>query len=152
MHYENELIMVFIFLCYYYRYTCQLNYQWPKPETRHTVRIRHLVDHLHLHRRQFQIHVIHPGTANLSRKKLKQELASKFNVSNTQTIFISSFKTKGPFSKGFGVIYDSIDDALQHEPKHRLVRNGMKANAENPIHESKNRENKFCNIKTPKTN
>ena len=111
-----------------------------KPETRHTVFTRHLVDHLHLHRSQFQIKVIHPRTTNLSRPELKQELASKFNVSNTQTIFVSSFKTKGPFSKGFGIIYDNIDDTLQHEPKHQLVKNGLKANVENPIHESKNRE------------
>lgn len=123
-----------------------------KPETRHTVCIRHLVDHLHLHRRQFQIHVIHPGTANHSRIELKQELASKFNVSNTQTIFISSFKTKGPFSKGFGIIYDSIDDALQHEPKHRLVKNGLKANVEKPIHESKNRAKKIAILKPQKQN
>ena len=122
-----------------------------KLETRHTVCIRHLVDHLHLHRRQFQIHVIHPRTTNLSRPELKQELARKFNVSNTQTIFISSFKTKGPFSKGFGVIYDSIDDALQHEPKHRLVKNGLKINVEKPVHEIKNRAKKIRNIKTPKT-
>ena len=111
-----------------------------KPETRHTVCIRHLVDHLHLHRRQFQIHVIHPKTTNISKPELKHELARKFNVSNTQTILISNFKTKGPSSKGFGIIYDSIDDALQHEPKHQLVKNGLKANVENPIHESKNRE------------
>ena len=104
------------------------------------------MDHLHLHRRQFQIHVIHPGTANLSRKKLKQELASKFNVSNTQTIFISSFKTKAPFSKRFRGICDSIDGALQHEPKYRLVKNGVKANAEKPIQESKNRAKTNRNI------
>ena len=121
-----------------------------KPKTQHRVSIRHLVDHLLLHRRQFQIHVIHPRTTNLSWPELKQELASKFNVSNTQTIFISSFKTKGPFSKGFGIIYDNIDDTLQHEPKHRLVKNGLKANVEKPIHESKNRAKKFRNIKTPK--
>ena len=113
-----------------------------KPETRHAVCIRHLVDHLHLHRRQFQIHVIHPRTTNLSRLELKQELASKFNVSNTQRIFISSFNTKGPFSKGFDIIYDSIYDTLQHEPKHRLVKNGLKANLEKPIHESKYRAEK----------
>ena len=97
------------------------------------------MDHLHLPRRQFQIYVIHAGTTNFSKPDLKQELASKFNVSNTQTIFISSFKTKVLFSKGFDIIYDSIDDALQHEPKHQLVKNGLKANVEKPIHESKNR-------------
>ena len=121
-----------------------------KPETQHTICIRHLVDYLHLHRRQFQIHVIYPGTTNLYKPKLKQELASKFNVSNTQAIFISSFKTKGPFSKGFGIIYDSIDDALQHEPKHRLIKNGMKSNVEKHINESKNRAKIIRNIKTPK--
>ena len=113
-----------------------------KPETRHTVFIRHLVDHLHLHRRQFQIHVIHPGTTNLSRTELKQELASKY----TNNIHFK-FQDKGPFSKGF----DIISDTLQHEPKHRLVKNGLKANVEKPIHESKNRAKKICNIKTPET-
>ena len=82
---------------------------------------------------------------------MKHELARKFNVSNTQRIFISSFKTKVPFSQGFNIIYDSIDDALQHEPKIRLVKNGLKANVEKPIHESKNRAKKFRNIKTPTT-
>ena len=48
-------------------------------------------------------------------------------------------------------IYDSIDDSLQHEPKHRLVKNGLKANVEKPIHESKNRAKTNRNIKTPKT-
>ena len=66
-----------------------------EPGTRHTVCIRHLVDNLHLHRRQFQIHVVHPRRGNLSRPKLKEEFARKFDVSDTQTIFISSFETKG---------------------------------------------------------
>ena len=76
-----------------------------EPGTRHTVCIRQLVDNLHLHRRQFQIHVIHPGRGNLSLPNLKEELARKFNVSNTQTKFISSFQTKAPFSKEFDIIY-----------------------------------------------
>ena len=83
-----------------------------EPGTRHTVFIRQLVDNLHLHRRQFQIHVIHLGRGNLSRPELKEELVRKFDFLDTQTIFISSFKRKAPFSKGFGIIYDSVDDAL----------------------------------------
>ena len=59
--------------------------------TRHTVCIQHFVDNLHLHRRQFQIHVIHPGKDHLSKPELKEELAIKFDVLDTQTIFISSF-------------------------------------------------------------
>jgi len=123
-----------------------------EPKTRHTVCIRHLVDDLHLHRRQFQIHVIHPGRGNLSRPELKEELARKFNVSDTQTIFISGFQTKASFSKGFGIIYDSVEDALKYEPKHRLAQNGLKADVDKTTKESKNRAKKIRGIKTTKKN
>jgi ribosomal protein S24E len=112
------------------------------PLTRHTICIRHLVDDLQLHRRQFQIHVIHPGKGNLSRPEIKEELAKKFNISDTQTIFISSFHTTGPFSKGFGILYDSVKDTLQHEPKHRLAQNGLKAHVERSTKASSSRAKK----------
>ena len=117
-------------------------------EPSHTVCIRHLQDDLHLRRRQFQIHVIHPRRGNLSRPELKQELARKFNVSDTQTIFISGFQTKDPFSKGFGIIYDNIEDAMKHEPKHRLAQNGLKAHVEKNTKECKNRAKNIRGIKT----
>ena len=85
---------------------------------RHTLCIRHFFDDLQQHRRQFEICIIHPGRGDLSRPELKEELARKFSIYDTQTIFISSFHTTGSFSKGFGIIYDSVQDALQHEPKH----------------------------------
>ena len=118
--------------------------------TRHTVCIEHLVDNLHLHRRQFQIHVIHPGRGNLSRPKLKEELARRFDVLDTQTIFISSFQTKSPFSTGFGIIYDSVEDALKCEPKHRLAKNGFKVHVDKTTKESKNRAKKIRGNKTTK--
>jgi len=117
-------------------------------EPRHTVCIRHLQDNLHLRRRQFQIHVIHPGRGNLSRPELKEELARKFNVIDKQTIFISGFKTKAPFSKGFGIIYDNIEDAMKHEPKHRLAQNGLKAHVDKTTKECKNMAKKIRGIKT----
>ena len=121
-------------------------------EPSHTVCIRHLQDDLHLRRRQFQIHVIHPRRGNLSRPELKQELARKFNVSDTQTIFISGFQTKNPFSKGFGIIYDNIEDAMKHEPKHRLSQNGLKTHVEKNTKECKNRAKKISHcIKTTNT-
>ena len=120
--------------------------------TRHIVCIRHLVDDLHLRRRQFQIHVIHPGRGNLSKPELNEELARKIDVSDTQTISISSFKTKAPFSKGFGIIYDSVDDALKFEPKHRLAKNGLKAHVDKTTKKSRNRAKKIYGIKTTKIN
>ena len=120
------------------------------PGKRHTVCTRHLVDDLHLHRRKFQIHVIHPGRGNLSKPKIKEELARKFNVANKQTIFISGFQTKPPFSKGFGIIYDSIEDALKHEPTRHLAQNGLKSHVVKTTKDSKTRAKKIRYIKTPK--
>ena len=123
-----------------------------EPGTRHTVCIRHLVDNLHLHRRQFQIHAIPLGRGNLSKLELKEEHARKFDVSDTQTIFISSFQTKSQFSKVFGIIYNSVEDALKCEPKHRLAKNGLKAHVDKTTKESKNRAKEIRCIKTMKKN
>ena len=117
------------------------------PGTRHTICTRHLVDYLHLHKRQFQIHVIHPGRGNLSRPEIKEELARKFNVANKQTIFIFGFQTKPPFSKGFGIIYDNIEDALKHEPTHRLAQNGLKSHVVKTTKESTTRAKKIVVLK-----
>ena len=117
------------------------------PGTRHIVFTRHLVGDLHLHRRQFPIHVTHPGRGNFSRPEIKEELARKFNVADTQTIFISGFQTKPPFSKGFGIIYDSIEDALKHEPTHRLAQNGLKSHVVKTTKESTTREKKIVVLK-----
>ena len=117
------------------------------PKKRHTVCTRHLVDGLHLHRRKFQIHVIHPGGGNLSRPEIKEELARKFNVANKQTIFISGFQTKPPFSKGFGIIYDIIENALKHEPTHRLAQNGLKSHVVKTTKESTTRAKKIVVLK-----
>ena len=116
----------------------------------HTVCTRHLVDNLYLHRRQIQIHVIHPQRGNLSRLDLKEELARKFHVSDTQTIFISGFQTKGPFSKGFGIIYDKVEDALKNEPTHRLPQNDLKSHVNKTTQKSRNRVKKIHGIKTTK--
>ena len=85
---------------------------------RHTLCMQHFFDDLQLHRRQFQIRVIHTSRGNLSRPEMKEELAKKISIFYSQTIFISSFHKTVSFSKGFGIIYDSVQEALQHEPKH----------------------------------
>ena len=87
------------------------------PGIRHTVCTWHLVEDLHLHRRQFQIHGIHPGRGNLSQLEIKEEPGRKFNVENKQTMCIYGFQTKPPFSKGFGIIYD-IDGGFTQWTSH----------------------------------
>ena len=70
------------------------------------------MDDLHLHRRQFQIKVIHPGSGNISKPKIKEELAHKYNVSDRQTIFISRFTTNGQFSTSFCQVYTNLDQSM----------------------------------------
>ena len=76
----------------------------------------------------------------------------KFNVANKQTIFIFGFQTKPPFSKGFSIIYESIEDALKHEPTHRLAQNGLKSHVVKTTKESTTRAKKKCGIKTTNKN
>ena len=121
-----------------------------EPVKGHTICTRHLVDNLHLHRRQIQIHVIHPRRGNLSRLDLKEELARKFHVSDTQTIFISGYQTKFSFSNGFDIIYDSVQDTLKNEPTHCLSQNGLKAHVDKTTKNSSNRAKKIRGIKTTK--
>jgi hypothetical protein len=62
--------------------------------------------------------------------ELKEEVAKKFHIFDTQTIFISSFHITDPFSKDFEILYDSVKDTLQYESKHRLAQNGLKAHVD----------------------
>ena len=113
----------------------------------HTLCIRHFFDDLQQHRRQYQICVIHPGRGDLSRPEPKEELAKKFSIYDTQTIFISSFHTTDSFSKGFGIIYDSVKDALQHEPKHRLSQMVLKLMLTSLLKRVQVERNKFMVLK-----
>jgi len=73
---------------------------------------------------------------------MKEVLARKFNNFDAQTIFISSFHRTDSFSKGFGILYDSVQDTFQHEPKHRLAQNGIKSHVGRSTKASTSREKK----------
>lgn len=77
-----------------------------------------------LARRQFVVDVLHPGRANVSKNEIKEKLASMYNVSDANAIFVFGFRTQfgGGKSTGFGLIYDSVKSAEKFEPKHRLIR------------------------------
>lgn len=64
-----------------------------------------------------------------------------------KTIFTFGFRTAfgGQRSTGFALIYDTLEDALDSEPKYRLVRSGLKPKKEGSRKqrkELKNRKNK----------
>jgi len=65
-----------------------------------------------------------------------------------ETTFLFGFRTAfgGGKTTGFALIYDTVEDAKKFEPKHRLVRAGLKEKKETSrkqIKEAKNRGKKI---------
>ena len=89
-----------------------------------TIRMRKFMRNSLLSRRQCVVDVIHPGRANVSKADIGAQIAKLLKVNDPTTIFLFGFRTAfgGGKSTGFGLIYDSIDEAQKFEPKHRLVR------------------------------
>merc|ERR1712138_69392 len=108
-----------------------------------TIRPKKFITNRLLERRQMILEVHHPNLATPSKETLKEMLAE----------YLSKAKgLKANFGGGkstcFALVYDSVDCAKKHEPKHRLISGG---HAEVPgvvvgrkqRKEKKNREKKF---------
>lgn len=56
--------------------------------------------------------------------ELKEKLARMYEVKDPNAIFVFKFRTHfgGGRSTGFGLIYDSVENAKKFEPKYRLIR------------------------------
>ncbi|RVW27448.1 40S ribosomal protein S24-2 [Vitis vinifera] len=89
-----------------------------------TIRTRKFMTNRLLSRKQFIIDVLHPGRPNVSKAELKDKLASMYEVKDPNSIFVFKFRTHfgGGKSTGFGLIYDSVENAKKYEPKYRLIR------------------------------
>merc|ERR1711865_461159 len=104
-----------------------------------TIRTRKFMRNSLLQRRQMLVDVIHPGLPNVSKKDLKENLVKLHKVKDPSCVFLFGFRTAigGSKSTGFGLIYDNLEAAKKFEPKHRLIRAGLKE-----IKETKNRGKK----------
>lgn len=60
----------------------------------------------------------------LLKAELKEKLARMYEVKDPNAIFVFKFRTHfgGGKSTGFGLIYDSVENAKKYEPKYRLIR------------------------------
>ncbi|XP_012837227.1 PREDICTED: 40S ribosomal protein S24-1-like [Erythranthe guttata] len=89
-----------------------------------TIRTRKFMTNRLLSRKQFVIDVLHPGRPNVSKAELKEKLARMYEVKDPNAIFVFKFRTHfgGGKSTGFGLIYDSVENAKKFEPKYRLIR------------------------------
>eukprot|EP00467_Chlorarachnion_reptans_P024975 CAMPEP_0114507612 /NCGR_PEP_ID=MMETSP0109-20121206/12113_1 /TAXON_ID=29199 /ORGANISM="Chlorarachnion reptans, Strain CCCM449" /LENGTH=133 /DNA_ID=CAMNT_0001686397 /DNA_START=64 /DNA_END=465 /DNA_ORIENTATION=+ len=120
-----------------------------------TLRTRKFMINRLLNRKQMILDVLHPGQGPVSRKTLQSLLAKKFKTQSEKCIFVFGFKTAfgGARSTGFALIYDSLNDALNCEPKYRLVRNELadkSTGSRKSRKELKNKKKKFRGIKKAK--
>jgi len=102
------------------------------------------------------VEVIHPGLAGVSKKDLKEKIASMYKVSDPSCILLYGFKVAfgGGRSTGFGMIYDSLVAAKKYEPKYRLTRFDMgkaKVGGRKGRKERKNRAKKVRGVKKSKS-
>ncbi|KAI3741873.1 hypothetical protein L1987_59551 [Smallanthus sonchifolius] len=120
-----------------------------------TIRTRKFMTNRLLSRKQFVIDVLHPGRPNVSKAELKEKLARMYEVKDPNAIFVFKFRTHfgGGKSTGFGLIYDSVENAKKYEPKYRLIRNGLDTKVEKSrkqLKERKNRAKKIRGVKKTK--
>ncbi|GJW17483.1 40S ribosomal protein S24-1 [Tanacetum coccineum] len=121
-----------------------------------TIKTRKFMTNRLLSRKQFVIDVLHPGKANVSKADLKKNLAEMYGVRDESAIFVFKFRTHfgGGKSTGFGLIYDSVENAKKYEPKYRLIRNGLDTKVERSrkqLKERKNRAKKIRGVKKVST-
>ncbi|CAA7410085.1 unnamed protein product [Spirodela intermedia] len=114
-----------------------------------TIRTRKFMTNRLLSRKQFVIDVLHPGRANVSKVELKEKLARMYDVKDQNAIFVFKFRTHfgGGKSTGFGLIYDSVENAKKYEPKYRLIRNGLATKVEKSRKQMKERKNRAKKIR-----
>merc|ERR1711868_4197 len=120
-----------------------------------TIRPRKLLTNRLLQRRQMILDVHHPGLATPDKEMLKNMIAEYLSkakghkaVAEATCIFGMKTKFGGGRSTCFALVYDSVDAAKKHEPKHRLIRSGHIEGSDIKVgrkqrKEKKNREKKF---------
>jgi small subunit ribosomal protein S24e len=109
-----------------------------------TVRTRKFMTNRLLSRRQFVVDVLHPGRANVSKTELKEKIAKMYDVKDITQISLFGFRTNfgGGKSSGFGLIYDNVEAVKKFEPKHRLIKAGLKDKVTSSRKQIKERKNR----------
>ena len=60
----------------------------------------------------------------MPKKELQELIAKEFKAADDKAVFVFGMRTAfgGQKTTGFALVYDSLEDALDCEPKYRLVR------------------------------
>ncbi|KAI9998566.1 hypothetical protein PInf_003115 [Phytophthora infestans] len=93
----------------------------------------------------------HPGRPNVPKAELQEKISKMYKVKDANTVFLYGFRTQfgGGKSSGFGLVYDTVNDAKRFEPKYRLIRQGLVEKVETSrkqIKEAKNRGKKVRGV------
>ena len=86
---------------------------------------RKVINNPLLRRKQVQVELIHPESANISKTAIKDKLADMFKSKSEQiAIFGLHSKFGGGRSTGYALVYDSIDERKKYDQKKFLRRDG----------------------------
>ncbi|KAL9700379.1 hypothetical protein quinque_003820 [Culex quinquefasciatus] len=116
-----------------------------------TIRTRRFMTNRLLCRKQMICDVLHPGLASVSKKEIRDKLAAMYKVT-PDVVFVFGFKNNfgGGKSTGFGLIYDTLDNAKKFEPKHRLGRHGLYEKKKMTRKQRKERKNRMKKVRGTK--
>ena len=79
-----------------------------------------------LGRKQLQVELIHPDSANISKAAIKTKLAGMFKTKDENiTVFGLHSKFGGGRSTGFAFIYDNLDAKKKYDSKTNLLRDKL---------------------------
>ena len=79
-----------------------------------------------LGRKQLQVEMIHPESANISKAAIKAKLATMFKTKDECiTVFGCSGKFGGGRSTGFAFVYDNLDAKKKFDSKTNLLRDKL---------------------------
>ncbi|EYB81861.1 hypothetical protein Y032_0372g144, partial [Ancylostoma ceylanicum] len=88
-----------------------------------TIRTRKVLSNRLLYRKQMVVEVLHPGRATVPKAEIKEKIAKMYKTTPDVVIpFGFQSAIGGGKTKGFALVYDTLDYAKKFEPKFRLIR------------------------------
>ncbi|XP_055311876.1 40S ribosomal protein S24 [Sitodiplosis mosellana] len=115
------------------------------------IRTRKFMTNRLLARKQMVCDVLHPGLSSVSKKDIREKLATMYKVT-PDVVFVFGFRTNfgGGKSTGFALIYDTLDFAKKFEPKYRLARHGLYEKQKQTRKQRKERKNRMKKVRGTK--
>jgi len=113
-----------------------------------TVRTKKVMRNALLARRQCSVDIVHPGRATVPKTEIRAAVAKLLKVKDEQCVVVYGVRTDfgGNRSTGFGLVYDSVEEAKKRDKASRLWRLGVATKVEKKGRkgrkESKNRSKK----------